>query len=408
MMKYTMIASLYSTIAAIIFTASPTIAADQDKKSALLTNCYEMSNDKVAGTPVFHVNLSVHVSHNFVTGVGNISFPSQAPSIATKLDGSYVGILVNDHINEIILTATGYPPIGQLKLPLLFGPSPAILPNVDLQMVLDKNLKSGTASYKYNTGNNRWTSINNVPVKSILCNTNTDKKTPPPPTGKSSGILLNEHFPNLLQVGGESAWFIKENNTSTGYSWSYIPDNSGVYELTQEIVLHPSLVGAVGVPGARIWQFKAVRPGQGAILFALNPPGGSKPIKTIKVLIQASANEAPPKEPSVAKNTSSGILLTRHFPNTVPVGDELAWYMVTDNPSTGYSWGYIPDNSGIYELIEEIFLPASTQAEGVPGKRIWKFKTVRPGTGAMLFELYPPGGKKPAKIVKVVLKAVEK
>jgi len=128
----------------------------------------------------------------------------------------------------------------------------------------------------------------------------------------------------------------------------------------------------------------------------------------IEVLIEASVNATPSKKPSVDKSKSSGILLSGHFPNTVPVGGELAWYMVTENPSTGYRWGYRPDDSGVYELAEEILLHPSTKAVGVPGEHIWKFKAVRPGTGVMLFELYPPGGKKQTKTVKVVFKAVEK
>lgn len=138
----------------------------------------------------------------------------------------------------------------------------------------------------------------------------------------------------MLEVGGEQAWFIKEYNASTGYSWSYTPDNSGVYELAEEIVLHPSVEGAVGVPGALIWQFKAVRPGEGGMFFTLHAPGG-KPIQKTEVFVGVSANDTPSKKPSMNENKSSGILLNKHFPNTVPIGGELAWYMVTDHPSTG-------------------------------------------------------------------------
>ena len=59
-------------------------------------------------------------------------------------------------------------------------------------------------------------------------------------------------------------------------------------------------------------------------------------------------------------------------------------------PSTGYSWHFTSDDSGVYEVVETVTLHASTKAEGVPGKMIWKFKAVRPGNGSALFELLPP------------------
>jgi predicted secreted protein len=86
-----------------------------------------------------------------------------------------------------------------------------------------------------------------------------------------SGILLSSSFTNNLTVGGELAWFSKPINASTGYVWSVIPDNSGVYEQVGELTLHPS-TDAVGVPGEVLWQFKAVRSGIGGIAFELHTP----------------------------------------------------------------------------------------------------------------------------------------
>ncbi len=102
---------------------------------------------------------------------------------------------------------------------------------------------------------------------------------------KKQDILLNSHFVNNMKVGEELGWFIREYNASTGYHWSFIPDNSGVYELVEEIVLHPS-TDAVGVPGMMIWKFKAENEGVGEAKFELRPPGQEEPAETIVVKIK--------------------------------------------------------------------------------------------------------------------------
>ncbi len=106
--------------------------------------------------------------------------------------------------------------------------------------------------------------------------------------GKESGICLNSHFVNKMSIDGELGWFLREYNASTGYSWRCIPDNSGVYEIVEEIVLHPSTdASASGVPGMCIWKFKAIREGKGTVVFELLPPAGKEPAEMITVRIEA-------------------------------------------------------------------------------------------------------------------------
>ncbi|MDY6855859.1 MAG: protease inhibitor I42 family protein [Thermodesulfobacteriota bacterium] len=102
---------------------------------------------------------------------------------------------------------------------------------------------------------------------------------------KREGILLNTHFVNKMSIGGKLGWFSREHNASTGYSWSCIPDNSGVYEIVEEIILHPS-TDAVGVPGMNIWKFKAMRDGKGSVMFELFPPAGKEPAEKILIEIE--------------------------------------------------------------------------------------------------------------------------
>ena len=101
----------------------------------------------------------------------------------------------------------------------------------------------------------------------------------------TTGILLNSNLLNEMKVGGELGWFYHEENGSTGYTWHFTPDNSGVYRAVEEVVLLPSVNGAVGVPGSHIWKFKALRKGRGKILFDLYR-AGEKPVETVIVQIE--------------------------------------------------------------------------------------------------------------------------
>lgn len=104
---------------------------------------------------------------------------------------------------------------------------------------------------------------------------------------KKQAILLNSHFVNKMVIDGDLAWFAREYNASTGYMWRYRPDNSGVYEAVEEILLHPS-TDAVGVPGMIIWKFKAIREGMGTIMFELYPPTGKEAVETIVIKIEVN------------------------------------------------------------------------------------------------------------------------
>jgi len=97
------------------------------------------------------------------------------------------------------------------------------------------------------------------------------------------------------------------------------------------------------------------------------------------------------------------ILLNSHFPNKMKVNGEMGWFTRDFNPSTGYFWHYRPDESGVYEVVEAVYLHASTAAIGVPGMMVWKVNAVREGHGTILFELFPPTGSDPVETVAVAI-----
>ncbi len=102
----------------------------------------------------------------------------------------------------------------------------------------------------------------------------------------SNEILLESQSPNRMRVNGELGWFIQEINALAGYVWRCISDNSGVYELVEEVTLQPS-VGTDSALGRQIWIFSALKAGEGQVRFELYPPGASTAIKQLTVDIIA-------------------------------------------------------------------------------------------------------------------------
>lgn len=87
-----------------------------------------------------------------------------------------------------------------------------------------------------------------------------------------------------------------------------------------------------------------------------------------------------------------GICLCDQWTNEMKVGGEEGWVIREYNASTGYHWECVPDNSGVYEKVDDINLhPSVEHATGVPGKHIWKFRALRPGKGEIMFKNIPPG-----------------
>ena len=103
-----------------------------------------------------------------------------------------------------------------------------------------------------------------------------------------------------------------------------------------------------------------------------------------------------------------GILLSSEGVNELTLDGARGWFMEEQNASTGYSWKFHPDNSGVYELVEEVCLAPAARVPGAPGMMIWELQGVHEGTGKVMFEEYPPGSKQPSKVVPVDIKVVRK
>ncbi len=105
------------------------------------------------------------------------------------------------------------------------------------------------------------------------------------------GILLDASAENSVPVNGELAWFIQEEYGATGYTWQFEQDDSDVYELAYEFLLHPSILGLGGGSVMRVWVFQAVQEGVANLQFGLYRFCSTEPIETITVTIRGVPEE---------------------------------------------------------------------------------------------------------------------
>lgn len=83
-------------------------------------------------------------------------------------------------------------------------------------------------------------------------------------------------------------------------------------------------------------------------------------------------------------NRTNGTLLTDSGVNIMKLGEN-AWVILKDNPSTGYSWRVITDNSDIYKVIKNFYLPTNVGSVGSPGESIWILRAINTGSGSITF-----------------------
>jgi predicted secreted protein len=134
----------------------------------------------------------------------------------------------------------------------------------------------------------------------------------------------------------------------------------------------------------------------------------------LAVILVPVLSIAAPAVPSIAID-KNGIMLQSNLPqgqnnvlkmSATPV---YGWYMVEYNPSTGYTWRFTPDNSGVYKMVKQFTLQSeivnmeNKPLVGLPAKIVWVFQAVKPGKGVARFAQYAPGGKSPVRTDEVVI-----
>lgn len=246
------------------------------------------SNSAMPGAPALTLELSVDTPHRKATGHATVTQALAQPIVCQS---HVAGPLIYETVmppgkSAVRFDLVGYP---NIHWPLDGGVGPVMPMNFRAMVVLSTDFSSGIVQYEYLNSAGQWVATEQTieivkPTQNSLSAADNGQKGI---AAHTSGISLSGDFENLMKVGGELAWFVRDINASTGYSWSFRPDNSGVYRLVEVTTLHPS-VAAVGAPGKQIWKFEAVRQGEGTAVFELNPPGGDKASEAVKVRIKVS------------------------------------------------------------------------------------------------------------------------
>lgn len=84
----------------------------------------------------------------------------------------------------------------------------------------------------------------------------------------------------VCKNSSDKAEVILEGNATTGYMWTAIPDNSGVYEITEETYTpYKSDPGMTGTGGQYKAVLRAVKEGTGFVKFVYKRSWENSPIK---------------------------------------------------------------------------------------------------------------------------------
>ncbi len=80
---------------------------------------------------------------------------------------------------------------------------------------------------------------------------------------------------------------------------------------------------------------------------------------------------------------------------------QTAKIVLTENPSTGYSWHWNVANTNVVRIENEEFISAQNGLIGAPGEHVWNIKGLREGQSEIVLEYYR--NWEPDKVEKTVI-----
>ncbi|MBN2225065.1 MAG: protease inhibitor I42 family protein [Deltaproteobacteria bacterium] len=113
-------------------------------------------------------------------------------------------------------------------------------------------------------------------------------------------------------------------------------------------------------------------------------------------IFSCAAPAASPGQPANAEVDTfigSAVVLSADVPTTVMVGGEFA-VVLEENPSTGYTWDYSIDPTGLaVETAKESFAAVPEPMAGSPVNTVWKFRADAEGEATLTYLYYRPWEK---------------
>ncbi|MNW55336.1 Chagasin family peptidase inhibitor I42 [compost metagenome] len=196
----------------------------------------------------------------------------------------------------------------------------------------------------------------------------------------SSSAVIDKHVKEV--AAGEAFKITLEENTSTGYSWSYTSDSDAI-RLIAENSEAPAQTDPpmMGVSSQKTWTFKADKKGTYTLKFSYtrpwekDVPAAETATYTIKVTDKASNSKA-----------EEIVTLKADGANSVKKGQKFN-ITLGENQTTGYSWSYTSDPDAIQLIAENSEAPSQTDTPmaGAPSQKTWTFKADKKGTYTLKF-----------------------
>ncbi len=119
---------------------------------------YRIATPRI-GSPILTLQLLISTPNQKITGHGHATQATNPPlTINSNMVGSYHYLVFGADV-KITASLTGYP-----DAPLGSGLAPILLPDLEVNLVLAQDWKSGTASYRYRDVQGKWHFIEDAAV----------------------------------------------------------------------------------------------------------------------------------------------------------------------------------------------------------------------------------------------------
>lgn len=153
-------------------------------------------------------------------------------------------------------------------------------------------------------------------------------------------------------------------DTSASYEWTCEYDDNGVLAEPMEELVEENEDG-----GHHSFFFNVNKPGTAEIIFNY---GLNYDVAVPEKSVICTVN--------VDENGKNEVRWAEVFSD-----DHMLMIILPSNPTTGWSWAYQEDMTGVTSFISEEYIPTDDMLEGAGGNITYQFKVEKPGTAVLMF-----------------------